>query len=640
MAGQCDTCKGKGNFEGKLTVGAANDALEHEADRAADHVLREPASAAPVHPIQRFATTAGSADVAPSSVERALAGPGTPLHPRLQQDMELSFGYDFSKVRLHTDDTAAQSARDISANAYTSGNDVVFGAGKFSPESPGGRRLLAHELAHVVQQNGSAHGRSSMSGDALVQRDTTSFPSISPDVAASWGMPPPPAKDSENAHGAPLEHLRPKQQPRTEKEILEAANADPHKAAKPDKETPPPGEEEIMKMSAFQKLSRAVYHARESDSLREDVKAEIDALFTPQAIAAMAFFGAVYIAAQLTPAGWVADALALTALTISFIFMGAVLLDIMKNLSIFVSAVSARTDSRLQECGHALTRAIAKAGVALVVALITRTARGSGTPYTGAPSSGFADAVTPDGLVVRAPVEAILEPKALASKGPPGSIPPSKPVGDAKSDSQSGETPDRKKLVAQLDTRIADVEAELNPARQKALDYKDARKAEGKSLKGGDMKSVWNVKERIWLLKRQKANPDRTILEQADVVGVKAHGSLRPAADIAGEGRTLDFVEQRGNKTVGGDLKSASELQKSVAGGVKRPGPIEGDFRPRSKIGGQHEVEAKILAEARKQNGKIVVRGKNILTGQVETIEVDPANYSSEVINYEEVLPN
>jgi hypothetical protein len=195
--------------------------------------------------------------------------------------------------------------------------------------------------------------------------------------------------------------------------------------------------------------------------------------------------------------------------------------------------------------------------------------------------------------------------------------------------------------VADLDARIAAAEAELNPARQKVLDYQASRKAEGKSLKGGDIKGIWNIKERIWLLKRQKAYPGRTILEQVKIVGVRgADGSLKPTTDIAAQGRTPDFVEMHGDKAVAGDLKSASELQKSIAGGLKKPGPIEGDFRASSKVGGQHQVEGKVLAEAQTQNGKIVMTGTNVMTGKVETIEVDVANYSSEVLPYEEVRPN
>jgi hypothetical protein len=72
--------------------------------------------------------------------------------------MEQHFGHDFSQVRVHTDDSAALSARAIDAQAYTAGKHVVFGAGKYDPSSGAGRRLLAHELTHVVQQTGTHTG--------------------------------------------------------------------------------------------------------------------------------------------------------------------------------------------------------------------------------------------------------------------------------------------------------------------------------------------------------------------------------------------------------------------------------------------------------------------------------------------------
>lgn len=69
----------------------------------------------------------------------------------MRQDMEQRFAHDFSRVRVHTDAAAAQSARDVNAHAYTVGNNIVFDDGGFSPASAEGRKLLAHELTHVSQ---------------------------------------------------------------------------------------------------------------------------------------------------------------------------------------------------------------------------------------------------------------------------------------------------------------------------------------------------------------------------------------------------------------------------------------------------------------------------------------------------------
>jgi hypothetical protein len=67
--------------------------------------------------------------------------------------MEPRFGHDFSQVRVHTDSKAAESARDLTANAYTVGRNIVFGTGQFLPGTQMGWQLLAHELTHVVQQS-------------------------------------------------------------------------------------------------------------------------------------------------------------------------------------------------------------------------------------------------------------------------------------------------------------------------------------------------------------------------------------------------------------------------------------------------------------------------------------------------------
>ena len=156
---ECSEYKKKGQLQRKLAVGASNDPLEQEADRVANQVLAAPAHSvgggAPSR-IQRFAEqSAGQVDTAPASVARVLASSGRPLEPPLREDMEQRFGHDFSRVRVHSGSSAERSAQDVNANAYTLGHNIVFGAGKFSPGANEGRRLIAHELTHVIQQTGS-----------------------------------------------------------------------------------------------------------------------------------------------------------------------------------------------------------------------------------------------------------------------------------------------------------------------------------------------------------------------------------------------------------------------------------------------------------------------------------------------------
>jgi len=77
---------------------------------------------------------------------------GQPLPLVMRSFMEPVFGHDFSRVRVHNDGNAAESARELNAQAYTTGTDIKFGSGQYAPNTENGRRLLAHELTHVVQQ--------------------------------------------------------------------------------------------------------------------------------------------------------------------------------------------------------------------------------------------------------------------------------------------------------------------------------------------------------------------------------------------------------------------------------------------------------------------------------------------------------
>ena len=167
-------------FQPKLTVNTPGDAHEQEADNVADQVMRmkegdvpivQRMPLTPVQDIQRkcaeceneekeqvqrkentSAQTVGAA--APPIVSNVLAsGSGQSMDAGTRQFMENRFGQDFGQVRIHTGDQAAESAAAIQARAYTSGRDVVFGKGEYQPAQEDGKRLLAHELAHVGQQN-------------------------------------------------------------------------------------------------------------------------------------------------------------------------------------------------------------------------------------------------------------------------------------------------------------------------------------------------------------------------------------------------------------------------------------------------------------------------------------------------------
>ena len=156
LAGECTECKSKKRLQTKLTIGASNDPLEQEADRIADQVLASsinPTVSGALPHIQRVTgQPSAPAGIAPASVDRVLASAGRPLEPALRKDMEQRFGHDFSRVRVHSDGAAEQSARDMGARAYTVGQDIVFGADQYQPGSDAGRHLLSHELTHTIQQ--------------------------------------------------------------------------------------------------------------------------------------------------------------------------------------------------------------------------------------------------------------------------------------------------------------------------------------------------------------------------------------------------------------------------------------------------------------------------------------------------------
>ncbi len=155
----------------KLTISQPGDPYEQEADQVADQVMRMPA---PVVQRQCAACVSGGSPCpacereepvtvsrkaqgaigsdASASVGSVIRSSGQPLAASTRAFFEPRFGQDLSQVRVHTDPEAQQSARDVSALAYTVGSHVVFGADRYVPGTPDGQRLLAHELTHVVQQ--------------------------------------------------------------------------------------------------------------------------------------------------------------------------------------------------------------------------------------------------------------------------------------------------------------------------------------------------------------------------------------------------------------------------------------------------------------------------------------------------------
>jgi Domain of unknown function (DUF4157) len=168
--------------------------------------------------LQRSAAGNGP-EFAPPIVHDVLDSPGQPLDGATRSYFEPRFGHDFGKVRIHADERAGESAQSVNALAYTVGPHIAFAAGQYRPRTASGQQLLAHELTHVVQQQGSSTPPSSLrvgaegdsfereaegaasaavSGSALhvaqpasatVQRQTAPGPSGSPNSAPQQSQP-------------------------------------------------------------------------------------------------------------------------------------------------------------------------------------------------------------------------------------------------------------------------------------------------------------------------------------------------------------------------------------------------------------------------------------------------------------------
>jgi hypothetical protein len=138
-------------IQAKFQIDQLFDKSEQEADWMAKQVLSAGATKV-AQPVEHAAGSPAAVSDIPSIVHEVLNSPGQPLDPDAREVMESRFGYDFSQVRVHTDEKAAESAQAVNASAYTVGRDVVFGAGQYTPGTSEGGSLMAHELTHVVQQ--------------------------------------------------------------------------------------------------------------------------------------------------------------------------------------------------------------------------------------------------------------------------------------------------------------------------------------------------------------------------------------------------------------------------------------------------------------------------------------------------------
>lgn len=215
-------------IQAKLSVNMPCDEYEQEADAVADKIMRMPdknpviSNPSPVK-IQRKCATCGnevelqeekdhaetdsiitvhrkcaaceeeeekpmqrkeSRNTAPAvsgNVQQVIQSQGQPLDRSTRSFMESRFGFDFGKVQIHNNSLAHQSAKDINALAYTHQHHIAFGAGQYQPQTESGKKLLAHELTHVVQQGGKVYRKEGVEEPTQMQEEVPVVETVNPD---------------------------------------------------------------------------------------------------------------------------------------------------------------------------------------------------------------------------------------------------------------------------------------------------------------------------------------------------------------------------------------------------------------------------------------------------------------------------
>jgi hypothetical protein len=387
--------------------------------------------------------------VAPRPARAPAAGDGAPLPSDLRSYFEPRLGKDLGQVRVHTDAAAANGARAVHARAYTSGNDIAFAAGQYAPTTPAGKRLIAHELAHVVQQHDgrAGGGRAAMIHRAPVDdlggtldqkyeaavraaRETGDWTDaavllngfnhqdiqsrlarLSPDEVARIHL-----AAAGNPRVGPDSQLARLTRPGTAPASTSppAANftaANQPAPAPATVEAAPAAARSIAQMTAVEKLLAAYERANIGAAVRD----KLQSLISPKVLmAAIISFAVVFVLAQFTPVGWAADlALAMTAL-----FVGVALFKAIKHMVKFAQARNATTSAQLDEAGAEFAAGVAEVGIDALILVLTRGAGGAargGVPYNGPPPPGLVLARAGGGSVV-VPVAVNTIPVAVAGQ--------------------------------------------------------------------------------------------------------------------------------------------------------------------------------------------------------------------------------
>jgi len=219
-----------------------------------------------------------------SPVHDVVSSKGSPLAPEVRSEMESAVGHDFGDVEVHTDTRAADSARSVQAHAYTVGNHIVFGEGRFRPDTDEGKHTLAHELTHVVQQrSGPVDGTPAGGGirvsdpsdrfereaEANASRVMAGGSGAGGDAAAPAQAAPVQRHADENAEEAPVQRQAVEEEKDEEApaEVAEAPPAETPAEGGPAEGGPSeaPAEEEQEEEASVSKLDEGIDVQRQED---------------------------------------------------------------------------------------------------------------------------------------------------------------------------------------------------------------------------------------------------------------------------------------------------------------------------------------------------------------------------------------
>lgn len=176
--------------QANVRIGSPGDRYEQEADRVAERIVADNASRPMLQQsdavLQKKSASARHTAEAISPRGRVVSGQGELLPTSVRTYFESRMGYDFRHVRIHRDKRATTLAEQLQARAFTLGRDIVFGESQYQPATRQGKRLLAHELVHVMQQgqHGGLHEVSA--APPAIQRETATFAESQDKPCSGW----------------------------------------------------------------------------------------------------------------------------------------------------------------------------------------------------------------------------------------------------------------------------------------------------------------------------------------------------------------------------------------------------------------------------------------------------------------------